>query len=242
MLVSNGGGDCSPAVSGCPGYQPPRATLVGTVLVPSSYPHLPQIQQMYNQVLRGGISQGWLNNSLADQYHALFLACETSPSVCGSALVNALMRGGLYGTAMNGQDFRAIQDSGLSPMHWLQSNGGQVVLGNSMAVSAAVGLFRPGRLGGLAHQNMVNDIAEAYSKAGYIVDQEVHIPTPGGFKPYRFADVGIFDPETGAPLMYIQVGRFTAGGFPVMRETLAAGDIWSATGVPVSIEPYNGEQ
>jgi hypothetical protein len=51
--------------------------------------------------------------------------------------------------------------------------------------------------------------------------------------------VGVFDPETGAPLMYIQVGRVTAGGIPVMRETLAASDIWSAEGVPVLFVPYN---
>lgn len=86
---------------------------------------------------------------------------------------------------------------------------------------------------------MVGDLADALEEAGYKVQTEYYVPTPGGFKPYRFVDVAALDPETNEPVHFVQVGLQTQGGFPVMRESLAISDIFLARPeVPIDFIPY----
>jgi len=63
------------------------------------------------------------------------------------------------------------------------------------------------------------------------------VETQGGFKPIRYVDVAALDQE-GNPVEFYQVGRQTAGAFPVMRESQAIWDIWSVSDVPVTFVPY----
>ena len=81
------------------------------------------------------------------EYRALFLACESHQSVCGSTLMNALYRGGQTGMAMDEKGYSQWQGSGMSEVSWLWSHGQQVLLRNSVMVSAGaagglVPLFR----------------------------------------------------------------------------------------------------
>jgi hypothetical protein len=81
----------------------------------------------------------------------------------------------------------------------------------------------------------------ALEEAGYNVRTESRVPTPGGSKAERYVDVAAFDPQTNDPVEFIQVGRQTQGGFPVMRETEAISDIFLAEpNVPITFLPYNG--
>jgi hypothetical protein len=77
----------------------------------------------------------------------------------------------------------------------------------------------------------------------YDTSQEVKVMAPGGFKPYRFADLGIYDPESKELVGLIQVGKTTSSGIPVMRETQAISDIWTSTdlapGVWIEFAPYD---
>ncbi len=86
---------------------------------------------------------------------------------------------------------------------------------------------------------MANDLADALQQAGYQVEREYYVPTPGGFKPYRFVDVAALDPVTGQPVQFVQVGLQTKGGFPVIRESEAISDIFLARpDVPIDFVPY----
>jgi RHS repeat-associated protein len=100
-----------------------------------------------------------------------------------------------------------------------------------------------GRLGGPAHRAVVNSIDDAlaeslYGKGSY-VRYEFKINTPGGVKPYRFADAAILGPN-GQPQAFYQVGRITQGGSPVARELRAISDIFnfSKYNVPITFLPY----
>jgi hypothetical protein len=59
---------------------------------------------------------------------------------------------------------------------------------------------------------MVNDLADALEQAGYRVEKEYYVPTPGGIKPYRFVDVAALDQVTGQEVQFVQVGLQTKGG------------------------------
>jgi RHS repeat-associated protein len=97
-----------------------------------------------------------------------------------------------------------------------------------------------GRTGSPAHQNLAGQVAQDLRDQGFTVRTEVYIETPGGFKPYRFADVVAYGPD-GRMVSVHQVGRQTGGGIPVMRETKAMSDIWSMLddGVSILFHPYN---
>jgi hypothetical protein len=66
---------------------------------------------------------------------------------------------------------------------------------------------------------------------------EFRVETPGGFKPVRYVDMAALD-QDGDPVEFYQVGRQTASGLPVMRESQAIWDIWSVSDVPVTFVPY----
>jgi RHS repeat-associated protein len=137
---TGGGGDGG---SGATGDTPPPATVIGTVALPSTYPRITQIQKIYGQTYQGGLDQRTLTAGAQGEYQALFLACEAHPAVCGSALADALMRGGASGMAVTSQDYSAFKKSGQSPVGWLSSHSHQLVWQNSMAASAAVGGIVP---------------------------------------------------------------------------------------------------
>jgi RHS repeat-associated protein len=87
-----------------------------------------------------------------------------------------------------------------------------------------------GRRGGPAHQagvkRAVADLASKYANdpRGIQIRTEVKVMTTGGQKPTRFLDVAAVD-RAGRVVEGIQVGRMTAGGFPVARERVALSDI-----------------
>jgi hypothetical protein len=62
------------------------------------------------------------------------------------------------------------------------------------------------------------------------------VKTPGGWKPVRYVDVAALD-QAGNPVEFYQVGKQTAAGIPVMRETKAISDIWSVSNVPITFVP-----
>jgi hypothetical protein len=97
-----------------------------------------------------------------------------------------------------------------------------------------------GRTGGAAHQQTVADVRSLIESQGLEARTEVHVPTPGGAKPNRFADVGAYD--RGELVELHQVGRETRGGIPVSRERSALADITTAKpSVPVFWHRYGPE-
>ena len=87
-----------------------------------------------------------------------------------------------------------------------------------------------GRLGSPAHRAVVDDVARDLTSKGYTgITRETHVPTPGGEKANRYADISGIDPTTGNR-EYHQVGRQTKGGLPVKRERDALDDLANATG------------
>jgi hypothetical protein len=96
-----------------------------------------------------------------------------------------------------------------------------------------------GKSGGPAHQAKIEDITGQMEDKGYIVQPEFKVDTPGGYKPKRFADLLVTDPETN-DLWLIQVGKQTQAGNPVSRELKAIVDLennnWKGK---VFFIPYN---
>ncbi len=92
-----------------------------------------------------------------------------------------------------------------------------------------------GKKGGSAHQSKIQDVASKYKQAGYDVDFEEMVYTPGGFKSKRFADVVA---TRGNEKIYIQVGRILKNGQPVIRERRAIADLVRA-GCKTIFEAYN---
>ena len=86
----------------------------------------------------------------------------------------------------------------------------------------------------------MGQVARDLESQGFRVRTEVYFDTPGGFKQYRFADVVAYDAD-GNMISIHQIGKQTAGGIPVMRETKAMSDIWSVVvdGVTINFHPYN---
>lgn len=75
------------------------------------------------------------------------------------------------------------------------------------------------------------------SKPGYTVQTEVKINTPGGAKPYRYADFSVTNDLTG-DVWYGNVGRQLKSGLPCARERAAIADIQNA-GCAIKFFPYN---
>ncbi len=112
----------------------------------------------------------------------------------------------------------------------------QEVAGNASTQAswfAATGMAftRWGRLGGPAHRAAVSALAQHWRGQGYEVRTEEYIKTPGGAKPYRFADVyGEKTNPNGTKSTRIgQIGKTYADNkTPVAREQTALKDIQAA--------------
>ncbi|WP_345074806.1 LamG-like jellyroll fold domain-containing protein [Phytohabitans flavus] len=96
-----------------------------------------------------------------------------------------------------------------------------------------------GKAGGPAHQNVMDNVARDLESQGFTVRTEVRFDTPGGFYPFRFADVVAYDSDGNLVSLH-QVGLQTKGGIPAIRETRAMSDIWSVIddGVDIVFHPY----
>jgi RHS repeat-associated protein len=91
--------------------------------------------------------------------------------------------------------------------------------------------FNPwGKLGGPAHRQTVQKLAEMLRNDGYEVSTEVKVNTPLGAKGSRYVDVVGVKKRTGETKMY-QVGDKNKDGTPVSREQKALDDIQQETGV-----------
>ncbi|MFD0744409.1 hypothetical protein ACFQ1L_23290 [Phytohabitans flavus] len=82
-------------------------------------------------------------------------------------------------------------------------------------------------------------MARDLESQGFTVRTEVRFDTPGGFYPFRFADVVAYDSDGNLVSLH-QVGLQTKGGIPAIRETRAMSDIWSVIddGVDIVFHPY----
>ncbi|MFP2928327.1 RHS repeat-associated core domain-containing protein [Pyxidicoccus sp. 3LG] len=123
-----------------------------------------------------------------------------------------------------------------------KASGSAAVTSSSIQSAARAAKAPPnpfGKKGGPAHQAKVKEVADDVASRGLDPVPELRVPTPGGHKQTRFADVAGRDPATGQIVEMHQVGRQTAGGNPVPREVKALDDIQQATGVRPTFHPYN---
>ena len=98
-----------------------------------------------------------------------------------------------------------------------------------------------GRLGSLAHRQVVQEIQRDLENAGKSYGSEYYVPSGNsgqGILGGRFADVAETNAMGDATLFY-QVGRTTSTGLPVQRESLALMDLVMRTGNPVVFRSYN---
>ena len=94
-----------------------------------------------------------------------------------------------------------------------------------------------GKKGGEAHQAEIARQVNTYRDLGYTVNTEVRIDTPGGQKPYRYADFSVSDELTNKT-WYGNVGRQLKSGLPCARERAAISDVQKA-GYTIEFFPYN---
>jgi hypothetical protein len=97
--------------------------------------------------------------------------------------------------------------------------------------SISLGFVRWGRLDGPSHRAAVEALSKYWEAQGYKVKTEQKIDTPGGAKPYRFADVygKKTNPDGTESTKIGQIGRTKADGqTPVTREQSALNDIQAA--------------
>jgi hypothetical protein len=98
-----------------------------------------------------------------------------------------------------------------------------------------------GKLGGLAHQANVAEVAAAMKEKGLTMVKELRVDTAGSLKDTRFVDVAVFD-SNGKIAELAQISRVNQNGTPVAREVRAASDIAGSTaagGVKVDFYDYN---
>lgn len=81
-----------------------------------------------------------------------------------------------------------------------------------------------GKKGGLAHQDLVRQVADDIRSRGLKPQEEYRILTPGGRKNSRFVDVVGINSNDEVVEMH-QIGKMTKSGLPVSRERRAIEDI-----------------
>ena len=124
-----------------------------------------------------------------------------------------------------------------------------VVAGFGLALGKMLELGKPevasvpnpgGRLGKPPHRAGVAECIDDIIKRGLTVKTEFRVETLGGEKSRRFLDVAGLGPG-GEPVVFYQVGKTTASGFPVPREMRAIRDILrygNYPDVPLWFRPY----
>ena len=90
-----------------------------------------------------------------------------------------------------------------------------------------------GRKGGPAHQAKIASVVSEYDPSQ--IEFEALVMTPGGIKPYRYADFAITENGT---TWYGNVGKQLKSGIPCARERYALSDIRGA-GFEIKFYPYN---
>jgi len=110
---------------------------------------------------------------------------------------------------------------------------------SSLPTRSANGPNPYGRLGGPAHQWEIMKIESQVKKMGLYPQTEFKIATPGGAKPYRYADVVALDANEN-PIVLYQVGKATKSNLPIARERQAITDIYEFGGfdIPIVFIPY----
>jgi len=95
-----------------------------------------------------------------------------------------------------------------------------------------------GRGGSQEHKDMVMNMQQFLKSQGFDVFRtEVHVPTPGGNKPYRFVDLQATNRTTGE-VRWIQVGVQNKGGSAVAREQRALNDLQKELKMEVFFQAY----
>jgi hypothetical protein len=129
---------------------------------------------------------------------------------------------------------------------WEDENLPWIAEGISMATMTAgggggAGILR-GRLGGLAHRQVVSQIEANIASRSLFSEREVifrALNVEKGVKGAKYADV-VARSSPGGPIVEIyQVGRMTKGGIPVAREIGNASTIAERAGQDVIFVPYN---
>jgi hypothetical protein len=196
--------------------------------LPADFPHAKQLQAIFNKQLGLEYPNG---SRPVDQLVLLNDVCIEHHRLCGNEL-SKLLNKAVISLPSNplAQRSNKLLDA--------------AALGKGFGIStvlAGAAVPNPwGKLGGPAHQAVVQELKDYYESQGYRVQPEVRVETPGGFKPYRYVDLAVYD-DSGDLISYNQVGRQTAGGIPVMRETKAMSDLFSVSeeGVEINFFPYN---
>jgi RHS repeat-associated protein len=96
-----------------------------------------------------------------------------------------------------------------------------------------------GRLGGSAHQAVIQDLENQINVQGFLSKTEFKVETPGGLKPYRYIDIAALDVDKN-PIAFYQVGKATKNYLPIARERQALADIIELGGydIPRIFVPY----
>jgi RHS repeat-associated protein len=94
-----------------------------------------------------------------------------------------------------------------------------------------------GKKGGPLHQGKIKEVAKNLRHQGYDIGFEAYIPTPGGFKKSRDADIIVKDPATNKRWL-IQIGKQIKKGLPISRELKAIKDL-EKVGYIVEFISYN---
>ena len=82
-----------------------------------------------------------------------------------------------------------------------------------------------GKKGGPAHQAKIAEMEKKLSQRGYnLIKEEVRIDISNGYKSRRYADFAV---SKNNKTIYVQVGKQTKSGMPVIRERRAISDIES---------------
>ena len=178
-------------------------------------------------VLAGAIAVGYASGIIAA---GGTIACASVAAVCGASLTGEALTGKNPVRDLVGQDNYDL-------MLAVSTAGAMQGMSNlSLPASTSTGRSSPnpyGKKGGPAHQAEIARQTAKYSPNQ--IKYEVKINTPGGMKPYRYADFSVT--ENGRT-WYGNVGRQLQSGLPCARERYAILDIQSA-GMEIKFFPYN---
>ena len=165
------------------------------------------------------------------------IACASVAAVCGASLVGEGITGENPIRDLVGQETFDIVTT-VSTAGAIQGASSLSMFNSSTQTTPSKAVPNPyGKKGGPAHQAEISRQVSLNSKPGFTVNTEVKINTPGGIKPYRYADFSVTNNATGS-VWYGNVGRQLQSGLPCARERYAISDIQNA-GYTIRFFPYN---